>query len=306
MKLSRRTVIWGSVALFALIVGSLHIDSARGYLVAVVVGIFFFAKRNLLSFIATFVLVKGKFIWTIFLKKLAVLSATGLGKRYITERVFLYHLQTHLIRPLGREIAYLMRYTTRNFRRLGIVKKLIALFTFLGSLSVVAKTMGVFLAIKVVLGKIWSFLLAFFIKISTAVVYFFTDYIWSSWITPIMEVLVFSWFFSLMQKMPFLGKWVKGLYRFVMRFFLFFEEILERFFHIPIKKLMRALVVKLRRAIRSFAAMRYESLHHRLKLSRTLAPNARQKVLIKRKMRKNDKERGYESAYFRLLNRKVK
>jgi len=302
MRLSQRELIWGLVGLFALVVLVVSVEVLRTFVVAMGVRAFLFVKHHYLLFVATFILVKGKFVWFLFVKKMAFLFVAGVGKRYVTERVLLHHIKTHLVAPLKNDIAHLIDYISKHFRSFPIAKKIIAIFAFLGSISYVAKTMGVFLALKVILGKIWSFLLALFLKIGSMVAYFFGDYLWNSWITPIVEVVIFSWFFSLLERVPMVGRGLRRLYDFFLRFFLFFEELTEKVFHLPLRRLMRKLVTKIRKAIRKFTNMKHQSYRQKLITSRTFHQNSHKKII---RQRKATHRTTHQSPYMKMKSKRM-
>jgi len=293
--------IFAIIILFLLL---LNIEEVRTFIIAFILRVLTFIERNIITIFMSFLLVKGKFVWLIFIKKMTILSATGLGKRYLTEKVFIHHLTENLINPLRADIIHLINHIKKYFTDFNIVKKIISIFLFLSSLSYLAKYMGIFLAIKVVLAKIWSFLLAFFLKISTAFIYFFTNYIWNSWITPIVEILIFSWFFSLMEKVPLINRFLQKIYTYFQDFLSVIDRILEKIFHIPLRSLMGFLVKFIRKLIRKFINIPHKSKFQELKYTHHQLPNSHIKVKIKRDKRKKIKEKSYQSIFNRLRNKR--
>ena len=287
--------------IFALIIG---VDEIRSFILGFLLRMFLFIKSNIIIMLTSLFLVKGKFVWLVFLKKITLLSVTGLGKRYLTEKVFIHHIKVHLIEPLRDDIKHLVEYTKKHFGSFPMVKKLIALVAFLGSISYIAKSMGIFLAIKVILGKIWSFLLAFFIKIGGGILYFFTDYLWNSWVTPIIEILIFSWFFSLMEKVPALNRILKRVYALFYKFFVQFELILEKIFHIPLRAFMRLLVYRIRRLIRKFVKIKHKSPYQKLKESHKLFPPLYIELKKRRVTKKENIKKVYKNSIVRLKERR--
>ena len=285
----------------------LNIEEIRTFIVAFIIRVFAFIERNIITMFISFIFVNGKFIWIIFLKRVAILSATGLGKRYLTERVFIHHLTINLLSPLKKDIKLLIRYTKRYFTKFTIVKKIVAIFIFLSSLSFIAKSMGIFLAIRVILAKIWSFLLAFVIKISSAFIYFFTDYIWNSWITPLIEIFIFSWFFSLMERVPLLNRFLKRIYSYFSDFFMVMERLLETIFHTPIRKIMAFLVRSIRYFIHKFIDVPHKSEFQKLQEVHRNSPNSHNRLKIRRAKRNMARRhKRYVSAFKRLKLRRLK
>lgn len=303
-KLKKRELYVALFILALILTLIISVDEIRSFILGFLLRMFLFIKSNIILMLTSLFLVKGKFVWLVFLKKITLLSVTGLGKRYLTERVFIHHIKVHLIEPLSDDIKHLIDYTKKHFGSFPLMKKLIALIAFLGSLSYIAKSMGIFLAIKVILGKIWSFLLAFFMKIGAGVLYFFTDYLWNSWVTPIIEILIFSWFFSLMEKVPALNNILKKVYALFYKFFVQFELILEKIFHIPLRAFMRLLVYRIRRLIRKFVDIKHKSPYQKLKESQKLFPSFYIKLKNKRVQRQKSRKRVYKNSIVRLKERR--
>ncbi|MEA2047089.1 MAG: hypothetical protein U9O64_01430 [Campylobacterota bacterium] len=287
----------GTVVIFS-------IEESRTYVMAPLHGVYYFVRENLLALLAAFFLVKGKFVLTLFLKKIAILSATGLGKRYIIEKVITHHFKIHFLDHIMEDIKRLITYIKNNFKNFPIVKQVIAIFVFLGSLGFVGKFMGGMLAMKVFIAKFWSFLLAIFLKTGTAIVYFFTDYLWGSWIAPIVEIVIFSWILSWMEKVPFLAKILAKISRFFMKLFRGIEFFLEKVFHIPVKKFFKWLVKRVKRGIYHFIGYQRVSSQKRLKQYRLLTPNAYVRLLKRRKEREKRKDKHYICAYQKLQEKR--
>jgi len=286
----------------------LGIEESRTFLIALFLRIVWFVKKNLIALLAAFFLVKGKFILKLFLKKLAILSATGLGKRYVVEKVIMGSVKTHFLDHISGDIKRLVRHAKKNFQNFPLVKKLITIFAFLGSLGFIAKSMGVMLAVKVFLAKVWSFLLALFLKVGTAVTYFFTDYLWGSWLAPIVEVILFSWLLSWMEKVPFLARGLRKVYRFFISLFGWLEYFIEKVFHIPVKGFFKWLVKKIQEQIDHLIGTEHLSIWRRVKQNRVLHPNRYTQCLAKRQKRvQKKKKKGYLSTRDVILQgRKMK
>ena len=158
--------------------------------------------------------------------------------------------------------------------------------------------MGGMLAIKVFLAKLWSFLLAIFIKFGSAFVYFFTDYLWNSWFAPIVEVVIFTWFLSILEKIPFLSEILYKIYDFFSHIFINVEYFMDKILHLPIKKILKYFVKKVRKKIHKFIGQKQLSTQERLKQSRELNPNIYIKLSNKRKNR--IRKKSYIPIYKRL------
>lgn len=303
--MKRRILFWAVPILLVTIIALFTIEESRTFIIAFFLRVVLFVKKNLLALLAAFFLVKGKFILKLFLKKLAILSATGLGKRYVVEKVVMDNVKTHFLDHLSYDIKRVVRHAKKNFQNFPLVKKLITIFTFLGSLGFVAKFMGGMIAVKVFLAKMWSFLLALFLKVGTAVTYFFTDYLWGSWIAPIVEVIIFSWILAWMEKVPFLAKGLRKVYAFFIFLFGWMEYYIEKVFHIPLKSFLKWLVKKIQESIDDFIGGGYLSSWSRLKQNRAHHPNRHTKLLYRRQSRyANQKERGYMTPREVILQRR--
>ncbi len=290
-KMQKKIIIWIVSSVVLVLIVIFGMAESRHFIVVVIVDTFVFLKENLFTLMAAFFLVKGKFILTLFLKKIMILSATGLGKRYLIEKVFNHNLKIHLLDHISDDVKRLTIYVKENFKNFPIIKQLIAVLTFLASLGFVGKFMGGMLAMKVFIAKFWSFILAIVLKLSTAIVYFFSDYLWGSWIAPIIEVVIFSWLLSWMEKVPFLKKYLQKIYNFFLRTFSWFEIVMEKIFHIPVKRFFRFLAGHIKQYIYEFIGYKPVSSWQRLVEVRGLSPNRHLLLVAKRKLKKEAKKR---------------
>ncbi len=302
-----KRIFWSTLSFFlTLIVIVLFFEESREFVFAVFLRIVLFVKKNLFKMLAAFFLVKGKFIFTLFMKKIALLSATGLGKRYVVEKVVMGNVKKHFLDHLADDFKRLANHAKENFKNFPLIKKIITVFAFLGSLGFVGKFMGGMLAVKVFVAKVWSFLLALFLKTSTAVVYFFTDYLWDSWLAPIVEVVIFTWLLSWMEKIPFLSKGIQKIYGFFVAWFEWFEYYMEKIFHIPVKRFLKWLVKKIQTSIYRFIGYEKVSLWKRLQEDRALNPNSHKRLVQKRKEKKVKDKCTYLSPRDKLLAKRKK
>ena len=267
------------------------VEEVETFVVALVLRLFFFLKKNIISLLTAFFLVKGKFILGLFLKKVAFLSATGLGKRYLIEKVLNQKLKIHFFDHIADDVKHLFDYIKKNFKDFPIVKQFVAGFAFLGSLSFVGKFMGGMLAMKVFIAKFWSFLLALLLKFSTGILYFFTDYLWGSWIAPLVEILLFSWILEWMEKVPFLKKYLVKIYAGILSLWHGVESIIEKVFHIPLKKFFSYLAIKVKKSIYAFIGYKRVCAWKRLQELRALRLNAFKTLAEKRESHKVSKTR---------------
>ena len=288
--MKKRLLLWSVLLLLVTLMIVFSHEEIRAFVVAMFLRIILFVKKNLFALFAAFFLVKGKFILTLFLKKLALLSATGLGKRYVVEKVVMDNVKTHFFDHLADDIRRVIRHAKKNFKNFPLTKKIITVFAFLGSLGFIGKFMGGMIAVKVFLANVWSFLLALFLKVGTAVTYFFTDYLWGSWLAPIVEVVIFTWLLSWMEKVPFLAKGLRKVYDFFIFWFGWLEYYLEKVFHIPVKGFLKWLVKKIQNSIYYFIGYEQVSIWKRLKQRRALNPNKYTQLIEKRNKRMQKKK----------------
>lgn len=302
----KKIVAWTVGVIVLVLVALFSIEESRTFLTALILRTFFFLKHNIMSLLAAFFLVNGKFILKVFIKKVVLLSATGLGKRYIIEKVINHNLKIHFLDHISNDIKRLVVYVKENFKDFPIIKKIVAVITFLTSLSFVGKFMGGMLAMKVFVAKFWSFILAIVLKFSTAIIYFFTDYLWGSWIAPIVEVLIFSWLLEWLEKIPFVKKYLLKIYRFFMTLFEWVEAYVEKVFHIPVKRFFKFLAKQIKRYIYRFIGYRKVSAWKRLGEVRALRPSRYTLLYLKRKERKKNHQKERVSLYRKMQEKKEK
>jgi len=303
--MKNRILTWVLPLVLLAVIVVFSVEESRTFVLTPVHSTIYFLKENILTLLAAFFLVKGKFVLMLFLKKISLLSATGLGKRYVIEKVITHNFKIHFLDHITDDIKRLIVYSKKNFKNFPIVKQIIAVFAFLGSLGFVGKFMGGMLAMKVFIAKFWSFLLVIFLKAGTAIVYFFTDYLWGSWIAPIVEVVIFTWVLSWMEKVPFLAKSLAKISTFFSTFFKWVEFFLEKVFHIPVKRFLKWLSQKIQKSIYQFIGYQKVSPWKRLKQNRILTPNAHTRLINVRKERvKERKETTYLSPYLQLLEKR--
>lgn len=250
-----RTLLYG----FALIIASsiilmTYFPDTWTLLVALVIRSIVFVKSKIWLLIAGFFLVKGKFVLILFLKKLAFLVPIGLGKRFLIEKVFLKNLKEHYLDRIP--LVMFFKHIKDNFLEFSLVKKLISFLSigFFGFLT--ARFFGFLIFIKVTLAKIWSVLLLATLKVWGAILYFFSQYIWNSWLTPLIEIFILSWLLKLLEKNDWIKNKLTSFYAVIGRIFSIIEDFLERVFHIPIQKMLHRLSVNTFKAMHDFIGTR--------------------------------------------------
>jgi hypothetical protein len=198
------------------------------------------------------------------------------------------------------DLKRLFDHIKKNFLRFPLTKKIIAGFVFLGSLGYVSKFMGVMLAFKVIIAKVWSFLLALVMKFGSAILYFFTDYIWGSWLAPIIEVVIFSWLFTWLEKIPFLTKSIQWLYGTIRSLFQWLEGSIGKLFHYPIRRGLQWLLKQTRLLIYKFIGYKRVPAYKQLRELRAFEPSKYKQLQQKREKRKE--KRGKRISIYQKIN----
>ena len=265
--------------------GLLFIDPVRAYLFTIIQDTYLFIKKNIIAILTAFFLIKGKFVIQLFLRKIILLSATGLGKRYMIERVLNHQLKVHFLDHLEDDFKRLIKHVKYNFQNFPLVKKIITVFTFLGSLGFVGKFMGGMLAVKVFIAKVWSFLLGIFLKVFSAFFYFLTNVLWGSWVAPVVEVVFFSWILKWLEKIPLFDRVMKKLYTLFQYLFGWLESLIAKLMKAPLRRFLKWMVKTMKIAIYKFIGYERVSLYQRLKEKRELYLNAWERVKERRKTR---------------------
>jgi len=274
---------WTILLIFITLVVSLFtFEVTREYIFSLFTESYLFAKDNIIAILTAFFLVKGKFVIKLFLRKILLLSATGLGKRYMIERVLTHNFKVHFMDHMEDDFKRVANHVKHNFREFPLVKKIMTLFAFLGSLGFIGKFMGGMLAIKVFIAKIWSFLLAVFLKIFTALFYFITKVLWGSWLSPIFEIVVFSWLLTWMERIPFLKRGLNRVYVLFAYMFGWIEEFVANLMKAPLRKFLKWLVKNMKIAIYKFIGYERVSRYKRLQNFRKLNPNSHTLIVQKR------------------------
>jgi hypothetical protein len=282
--------IWLSPLFFILLlVIFFSIEESRNFLLTLLFDGYIFIKKNIIAILTAFFLVKGKFVIKLFLRKILLLSATGLGKRYMIERVLNQQIKVHFMDHMKDDFKRLGKHVKDNFKNFPLVKQIITLFAFIGSLGFIGKFMGGMLAVKVFIAKIWSFLLAVFLKFFTALFYFITKVLWGSWVAPILEVLLFSWLFEWLGKVPFLKAGFRKLSQLFAYLFGWMERLIAQLLKRPLQQFLKWLVKTMKIAIYKFIGYERVSLYKRLQETRHLHLNAYKAVRSKRKSREKHK-----------------
>ncbi len=295
--------IWFSPLFFLLLMTVLFsIEESRIFLLALFSDSYAFIKENIIAILTAFFLVKGKFVINLFLRKVLLLSATGLGKRYMIERVLNQQIKIHFLDHMRDDFRRLGLHVKENFKNFPLIKQIITVLAFIGSLGFVGKFMGGILAVKVFIAKIWSFLLMIFLKLFSSFFYFITKVLWGSWVAPILEVLLFSWFFEWLGKIPLLKTAFSKISQLFRYLFGWIEQLIAKLLQRPLKRFLKWLVKTMKIAIYKFIGYERVSLYKRLQEKRHLHLNAYEMLQHKRKSRERNKV--YTSAWKELKEKR--
>ncbi len=275
--------------LTAVLLGIFFWEAPRNWILRLMSDTYLFIKVNIIAILTAFFLVKGKFVIQLFLRKIVLLSATGLGKRYMIERVLNHEIKVHFLDHMQEDFKKLIVHIKTNFRNFPLVKKIMTGFAFLGSLGFVGKFMGGMLAVKVFIAKIWSFLLAIFLKLLSGLFYFVTKVLWGSWLAPVLEVVLFSWLLKWLEKVPFLKAGFNAFYRFFAYFFGWIEKFIARLMKRPLRRFLKWMVKTMKIAIYKFIGYERVSRYKRLQEERERKVNAFEKIKEDRHSRRYKK-----------------
>ncbi len=290
MMKSKSIWLWLSPLLFTfLLAGLLSVEVSREFIFSFFADSYLFIKNNILAILTAFFLVKGKFVIKLFMRKIILLSATGLGKRYMIERVLNHQIKIHFTDHLKDDFKRLLEHIKHNFQNFPLVKKIMTVFAFIGSLGFVGKFMGGMLAVKVFIAKIWSFLLTLFLKFFAAFFYFISKVLWGSWLAPVLEVLLFSWLLDWLQKIPFMKAGFTKLSKLFSYLFGWVEKFIAQLLKRPLRRFLKWLVKTMKIAIYKFIGYERVSLYKRLQETRKLHLNTYELVQLKRKSREEQK-----------------
>jgi len=265
---------------------------------------FLFVKENSIAILTAFFLVKGKFVIKLFIRKIILLSATGLGKRYMIEKVLNHQIKVHFLDHMKDDFKKLSDHIKDNFQNFPLVKKIMTVFVFIGSLGFVGKFMGGMLALKVFIAKVWSFLLVVFLKLFAALFYFITKILWGNWLAPILEIVLFSWLLTWLEKVPFLKQGLNKIYQLFHYLFGWVEVLIARLMKAPLRRFLKWLVKNMKIAIYKFIGYERVSRFKRLQEERKRNPNSHTELMQKRKER--ILPRDYVSARGKLKQKREK
>jgi len=290
-----------SAFVLSIIIAILYIESLN----KAVVDLYNYVVDSAVALFVGFFFVKGKFIFRVVAKKIILLSATGLGKRYLIEKVLTYHFKVHFFNHIKRDLIRLYEHIKANFMQYSISKKIVAFFGMLASLGFITKIMGKLLALKVLFAKIWSFLLAISLKVGSGVVYFVSEYLWAGWLAPLLDILIFSWVLKLLHAIPMLESGIDKIYSAIKWLVSLVDTIFALLFQKHIQNLFRWMLKKSKKAIYKFIGYKQVSAYKQLQELRAYNPSIYEQLKRKRANTKNKRVKRV-SKYQQMRDKKVK
>jgi hypothetical protein len=290
-----------SAFVFSLIMAIIFIEPLN----TAVIDLYHYIVDSVVALFVGFFFVKGKFIFRVVAKKIILLSATGLGKRYLIERVLTYHFKVHFFNHIKRDLIRLYEHIKANFMQYSISKKIVAFFGMLASLGFITKIMGKLLALKVLFAKIWSFLLAISLKVGSGVVYFVSEYLWAGWLAPLLDILIFSWVLKLLHAIPMLESGIEKIYSAIKWLVSLVDTIFALLFQKHIQNLFRWMLKKSKKAIYKFIGYKQVSAYKQLQELRAYNPSIYEQLKRKRANTKNKRVKRV-SKYQQMRDKKVK
>ena len=94
------------------------------------------------------------------------------------------------------------------------------------------------------------------------------------------------------------------IYSFFLKLFERFEDVLEKIFHIPVKRFFKFLAKRIKKRIYEFIGYQKVSAWERLQEVRVLTPNRHKVLIAQRKERKLGSKKGYLSSCERLKEKR--
>lgn len=239
--------------------------------------------KGFLTVLMSFILINGKFVLKAFLKKIFILSAIGLGKRFFIEKIIMENLITLYVKKLP--LALFLKKAKEGFFNFSLVKKIVAFVGVILSTIGGIVAFGDIMLLKVIIAKFWSFMLALFAKLMWFLGYILLD---SGWIRMLIEVVILGWLMVLLEKVPF-------IHRLVISFYSLFESsvkktahILEKTFNLPAQKAINKLTIHTSKWMHKFIGSEgYETYHQFIVRHREEKPSIHKQLYLYRSSRKH-------------------
>ncbi len=226
--LSKTLYLLSLIILVLLIYGMLRQESIYWYDVAsaFLMNTLLYLKTKIPLMIIAFLLSMKKFVLGLTTLKLLFIGV----KRYIIDNIIATNLKAHYF-------SHVIEPAKQWWQQFDLKQKVllfipVSIVTVLGSYATGLSNVLNFIGIKtLIIGFFKSLWL-----LGSKVIYFFTVYLWSTWLAPVLEIFVFSWILKLLEKIPFIKKYLTWIYEKISAVLIKLGLFLERMIHKPIQK----------------------------------------------------------------------
>ena len=165
-----------------------------------------------------------------------ILLSISLGKRYLIDNVIMVSLNNNFLVHLKTPVSNLFCHYKEVFKEYSLKKKITVWALAIGIPLVVISPILYFVGLltfileKAFSANMWKAMLVWFLKVLTVFLTFFSN-IWDSWFAPILEIVLFTWILGLLEKIPFIGKLLKPIYKKINLMILKSKRFLRKHFH---------------------------------------------------------------------------
>jgi hypothetical protein len=221
----------------------------EAYFLAFWLRIFVFLKLKAFysSIIALIPVLIGKsvaFLLNLTLKKASFIFVTGIAKRFFIDNILVKLIHENFIVFLKEPLLHLFKSLKNILLSFSLKKKIYAGLILFLPVSIATYVFYLFGLLSIIIEKIlsaqiWKSLLVVFLKFFSSILFFFTDYIWNSWIEPLVEILIFTWVLKYIEKIPFIAPFFRKLYAFFRWSSISFRKKFRTFFSNPVKKRLK-------------------------------------------------------------------
>lgn len=138
------------------------------------------------------------------LKKAALLTSIGLGKRFVVDVVVMGQIKRHYLEKIQEPVAELITHLKASWKRWSPLKKVLSILpaSVAGYLVHALGFSGTLLK-NTLTAKFWSHLLLLIMKLWAAIGLFVTEVFIHSWLTPFIEVFFISIILKQLKRIPF-------------------------------------------------------------------------------------------------------
>lgn len=269
--------------------------------VSFVIRISIFVKAKLWLLFLSFFLINGKFVFKLFIKKLIFILPLGLAKRYFIEKILIKNITYNYLKKLPFNDFF--KFLSNKFIKISKTSKIIGFLSFLFSAILGLSFFGDLIIFKILMAKLWSVLLLIFTKLATISYIIIID---TSWIKTFIEILIYGWILSKLEKTKYIGKYIFKIYNLIYNFFIkILNQPIKIFFHyltIKTSKLMhktmktkgynRYLDFILRERITNKSIYKHLEEYRKIKLNKykTMVTNPKRQSIYKKNIKNKDKK----------------